>query len=86
MKKKLFLQKIVDDLLTVTTVGSIADMYPIVALAVMLPDQLVEVAMALDPLEPPFAFLHVAVDAEVCRLAILVLRVSNTADGIVQSQ
>lgn len=86
MKKKLFLQKIVDDLLAIPSVGSIADMHPVGALRVMLPNQLVEVAMALNPLEPPLTFLHVAVDAEVCRLALHVLRVAHTSHGIVQSQ
>ncbi len=85
-KKMLFFQQVVDDLLTVATVGAVGDMHPIVALRIMLPDELVKLAMRLDPLEPPFAFLHVSVDAEVCRLTILVLRVAHTADGIVQSQ
>ena len=82
----LFLQQVVDDLLTVATVCAVGDVYPIVAFRVVLPDELVKLAMALDPLKPSFAFLHVAVDAEVCRLAILVLRVAHTTDGIVQSQ
>ena len=85
-KKMLFLQQVVDDLLTVSTICAVGDVYPVVALRIMLPDELVEVTMRLDPLEPPLAFLHVAVDAEVCRLAILVLRVAHTTDGIVQSQ
>ena len=85
-KKMLFLQQIVDDLLSISSVGAVGDVYPIVSFRIVLPDELVEVAMRLDPLEPPFAFLHVAVDAEVCRLAILVLRVAHATDGIVQSQ
>ena len=85
-KKMLFLQQVVDDLLSISSVGAVGDVYPIVAFRIVLPNQLVELAMRLDPLEPPFAFLHVAVDAEVCRLAILVLRVAHTTDGIVQSQ
>ena len=85
-KKMLFLQQVVDDLLSIPAICPVGDVYPIVALAVVLPYQLVKVAMRLDPLEPSLAFLHVAVDAEVCRLAILVLRVTHTTDGIVQGQ
>ena len=56
-KKMLFLQQVIDDLLPVPTVGTIGDMHPVVALAVMLPYQLVKLTMALDPLEPPLALL-----------------------------
>ena len=56
-KKMLFLQQIVDHLLAVMPVGTIGDMHPVVALAVVLPYQLVEVAVRLDPLEPPLALL-----------------------------
>ena len=52
----------------------------------MLPDELVEVAMTLDPLEPPLALLQVPVDAEVCRLTVLVLAVPHPAHGLIQSQ
>ena len=88
MKKKmnLFLQKIVDDLLTVPSVGTIADMHPVGAFRVMLPDQLVEIAMALDPIKPPFAFGHVPVDAEVCRLAAHVLTVAHASHGLIECQ
>ena len=52
----------------------VADVYPVVAgLGVLLPYQLVEVAMLADVVEPPAAFLHVAVNAEVCRLALRML-------------
>ncbi len=85
-KKMLFFQQVVDDLLSISSVGAVGDVYPVVALRIVLPDELVEVTMRLDPLEPPLAFLHVSVDAEVCRLAILVLRIAHTTDGIVQSQ
>ena len=85
-KKMLFLQQVVDDLLAVPPVGSIRHMHPVVALRVMLPNQLVEVAVRPDPLEPPFAFLQIPVDAEVCRLTILVLRVPHPAHGGIQSQ
>ena len=88
MKKKmnLFLQKIVDDLLTVPSVGTIADMHPVGAFRIMLPDELVEVAMAFDPLEPPFTLRHVAVDAEVCRLAAHVLTVAHASHGLIECQ
>ena len=56
-KKMLLLQQVVDDLLAITSVGTITDMHPIRALAVVLPDELVEVAMTFDPLEPPLALL-----------------------------
>ena len=82
----LFFQQVVDDLLTVSTICAVGDVYPIVALRIMLPDELVKLAMRLDPLEPPFAFLHVAVDAEVCRLAVLVLAIPHPAHGGIQSQ
>ena len=82
----LFLQKIVYHLPTIPTVGTITDMHPIGAFRIVLPDELIELAVALDPLKPPLALLYVAVDAEVCRLAIHVLTVSHTANGIVQGQ
>jgi hypothetical protein len=56
-KKMLFLQQVVDDLLSVFAVGPIRHMHQVVALRVVLPDELVEVAVALDPLEPPLALL-----------------------------
>ena len=82
----LFFQEIVDDLSAVPAVGTITDMHPVGAIRIMLPDELVEVAVALDPIKPPFAFCHVAVDTEVCRLSLHVLTVTNTAHGIVKSQ
>ena len=88
MKKKmnLFLQEIIDDMLSIPSVGTIADMHPVGAFRVMLPDQLVEIAMALDPIKPPFAFVHVAVDAEVCRLAAHVLTVAHASHGLIECQ
>ena len=56
-KKMLFLQQVVDDLFPVPAVSSVTDMHPVVALRIMLPDELVEVAMRPDPLEPSLAFL-----------------------------
>ena len=85
-KKMLFLQQVVDHLLAVPPVGTITDMHPVVALAVVLPYQLVELAMRPNPLEPPLAFLYVTVDAEVCRLTVLVLAVPHPAHGGIQSQ
>ena len=58
-------------------------MNPIVALGVVLKDELVKLAMGLDPVEPLFALLYVSVDAEVCRLAAHVLAVAHTSNGIV---
>jgi hypothetical protein len=83
MKKKLFLQEIVDDLFSVFAISPIRYMHPVGAFRIMLPYQLVEVAMRLDPLEPPLTFLHVTVDAEVYRLAAHVLAVAHTSHGIV---
>ena len=79
----LLLQIVVDGLLAVLTVGSVADMHPIRAFRIVLPDELVELTMRLDPCEPLLALLNVTTDAEVCRLALQVLRVANTANGIV---
>ena len=60
-------------------------MNPIVAgLRVLLPDKLVKLAMGLDPVEPLFAFLDVAVDAEICGLALQVLRVTDTTHRFVE--
>ena len=56
-KKMLFLQQVVDHLLAVVTVCTVGDMHPVVALAVVLPDELVKVAVRPDPLEPPLALL-----------------------------
>ena len=53
----LFLLKVVDDLLAILSVGTIGDVYPVTSLLVVLPDELVEVAVRLDPLKPPLAFL-----------------------------
>ena len=51
----------------------ITDVYPIGAFRIMLPDELIEIEVCLDPLKPPFTFLQVTVDAEVCRLSCDVL-------------
>jgi len=61
-------------------------MHPICAFGVVLPDELVEVAVGLNPLEPTLAFRLVAIDAEVCCLALHVLTVADAADGSVQSR
>ena len=72
----LLFQKTVDDLSAVTAEVWMHEryVYPVVArLGVLLPDELVEVEMLADVVEPPAAFLHVAVYAKVCRLAFQVL-------------
>ena len=72
----LLFQKSVYDLSAVSTeVGmDVADVYPVVArLWVFLPYQLVEIEMLTNVVEPPAAFLHVAVDAEVGSLSFQVL-------------
>ena len=52
----------------------VADVYPVgTRLWVLLPDELVEIEVLADVVEPPAAFLHVAVDAEVCSLSLQVL-------------
>ena len=79
MKNTLFLLKVVDDLLSVLAVGTVGDMYPVASLRVVLPDELVKLAVRLDPFEPPLALLQVAVDTQVCRLALDVLTTRNTA-------
>ena len=84
MKKKLFLQEIVDDLLSVFAISPIRYMHPVGAFRVVFPYQLVKLAMALDPLKPPLALCHVAIDAKVCRLAAHVLRGSHTTHSRIQ--
>ena len=60
--------------------------YPVgTRLWVLLPDELVEIEVLADVVEPPAAFLHVSVDAEVCSLSLQVLRVADTTHGLVQS-
>ena len=61
-------------------------MYPVGAFAVVLPDELVVLAVGANPLEPLAAFLHIAVDTEVCGLASHVLRVAHTTDCIIQGE
>ena len=60
------------------------DVYPIGTVAGVLPDELVEIQVGLDVVEPLAAFLQVATDAEVCRLALHVLRIRDSADGTVE--
>ena len=50
----------------------------------MLPNELVELAMRLNPIKPLLAFLYVTIDAEVSRLALHVLGVVDTSNGPVQ--
>jgi len=57
MRNRLLFQKVVDDLSAVLAVGTIADMHPVGALRIVLPDELVEVAVVHDPREPPLALL-----------------------------
>ena len=52
----------------------VTDVYPVgTGLGIALPDELVEVEVLANVVKPPAAFLHVAVNAKVCRLAIQVL-------------
>ena len=83
----LFLQEVVYHLVAVLAEVWIYErhMHPIGALRVVLPDKLVEWQMVADIIEPLAALLDVAIDAEVCRLTLHVLRVVDTADGLVQS-
>jgi len=80
-------QEIIDYLLSILAVAAERDMHPIVAcLWVLFPNQLVKLAMGLDPLKPPLALLDVAIDAEVCRLATHVLGIVDTAHGSIQCE
>ena len=81
----LTLQQVVDNLLPVLAVGTIADMHPIAPFGVVFHDELVKDDMRLDPIKPPLALQLVAVDAEVGCFAVQVLRVADTADGCVES-
>ena len=84
--KSLLLQKVVYDLPTVAAEVRMdeGDVYPVGAAAGVFPDELVELQVVLDPIEPLLATLQVATDAEVCRLAFRVLRVIHTSYGSVQ--
>ena len=86
MMKTLFLQKIINRLPTVAAEVGMheGDVYPVRAVAGVLPDELIKVQVGLDVIEPPLALLHVATDAEVCRLPSHVLRVRDTTDGTVE--
>ena len=87
MKRPLFLNQIVDHLFAVLPVGAIADVYPIGASPrVLLPNQLVKLAMGLDPFEPPLALRQIPVDAQVSRFSSHVLAVRYTTDGHIQGQ
>ena len=87
MKRPLFLYQFVDHLFAVLAVGAIADVYPIGSSPrVLLPDELVKLAMRLDPFEPAFAFLDVAVNTKVSGLAAHVLAVRDTADGQIECE
>ena len=57
----------------------IADVDPVGAAGVVLPDELVKGQMVADVGEPFLAFLQVSVDAEVCCLTFHVLRVVHAA-------
>ena len=59
-------------------------MHPVGTFCVMFPYQLVEVAIVTNPVEPPTAFLHVAINAEVSGLPFGVLTVGNASYGLVQ--
>ena len=87
MKRLLsFLQQIIDDLLAVLAVCTIRYMHPVRTFGVMLPDELVELAMSFDPLKPLATLRHVTVDAEVNGLASHVLTVTHTANGLIECQ
>ena len=81
----LFLLQIVNHLLAVLPECVIADVYPIASrLWVVLPDELVELTMGLDPFEPPLSFLDVAIDAKVGCLSCQVLTVRYATHCLVQ--
>ena len=61
-------------------------MHPVRTFGIMLPDELIKVAMRPDPIKPPLALRHVTVDAEVCGFALHVLGIAHAANGIIQSQ
>ena len=73
-------------MVAVLTVVAEADMHPVGALQIVFPNELVELQVGLDVVEPLLAFRHVAVDAEVGSLAEHVLRVLNTTDGCIELQ
>ena len=81
----LFLHQAVDDLLAVLTITAVADVYPVAArLGVLLPDELVEVAVFPYPLEPPLTLLYISVDAQVGCLSSDVLRAAYTSHRCIE--
>ena len=75
----------VDDLSAVGRESVETDVYPTAAgLGVLLPDELVELDVGTNPVEPPATLLDVAVDAEVCGLSRQVLAVRDSAHGTVE--
>ena len=82
----LFLLQIVDDLSAVRTEVGIDErhMHPVDAALVMLPDELVEWQVVADILEYLSAKRHVALNVDVCRLALQVLGVIHSTNGFVQ--
>ena len=82
----LFFQEIVNHLVAVLAEvrEDERDMHPVGALVIMLPYQLVEGQVLLDVVEPPLPLLNVTVNAQVCCLALHVLRVIDTAHHFVQ--
>ena len=80
-RKHLLFQQVADDVSAVLAVGAVADVHPVGALGVVLPYQLVEVAVLHDPRHPLAALLLVTIYAEVNGLALCVLRVCHTAYG-----
>ena len=85
-KRVLFLQQVRDHLAAVFAEvrEHKADMHPIGARRVVLPNQLIELEMVFDVIEYPFSECHIAVDTDVCGLTLQVLRVAHTSHGCIQ--
>ena len=78
-RKHLLFQQVADDVSAVLAVGAVAYMHPVGTLRVVLPDELIEVAVVHDPRHPLAALLLVTIYAEVCGLALGMLTARNAA-------
>lgn len=76
-------QKVLDNLPPIALLA-VADVHPMHALLVVLPDKLIKVEIALDVVEYTLALRYVATDVDVRCLACHVLRIADTSDCPVQ--
>lgn len=70
--------------MAVVPIGLVADVDPVRAFRIVLQDELVVREVIANVSEQFAAFLHVAVDADVCSLTFHVLAVRYSAHGFVE--